>query len=176
MKCMLKYIETKMGKSYFHTITPMDMLIPGTTYFAEIKQPRSLRQNAFIHVVFERCWHNQRTERWENPEHLKAAALCAVGHCDIIEWAKSEINDMPLFIDFIALLISRIRGEGTYPILTDVGSHLQVRVARPWRFERLSHEEATKLMDPILNWLCSDAGPCPGVEPAALLKEATEGD
>jgi hypothetical protein len=141
--------------------------------WAEIKLPRSVRQNNFIHAVFEQAWLNQQREQWENPAHLKAAAFCAVGHCDIFTWKKRDVGDVRLFVSALCKFTERVRGVGTYPIMAETPDELQVRVARPWSFDgSLGHEDATKLVDSVLAWLCSKDGPCPGADPDHFFEAA----
>lgn len=172
MKLLLRHL----GHGQFAVATTPDLRaaakVPvGRAQWFEFKTPRSIRQNRFLHAIFTKAWENQRIDRWESAEHLKACALCAVGHCDVFRFDVGA-DDALRFINLLAGLIERVRGKGSYPLVSHAGDHIQVRVAKSWAFDNLTHEEATAILQPVLEWICSDQGPCPGTDPETLAFEA----
>lgn len=146
----------------------------GEALFCEIKKPRSSLQNRALFAALNKAWENQRGERWESPEYLRADAFCQVGFKTTIfyelpEDAEATEAEMQKLETFVSKVVNDVYAKDSYAFIKRVGDRgVAVDLPRSWQFNVTEHEEATKVMDAVLDFLVERV--CPGITRKQLLE------
>jgi hypothetical protein len=129
----------------------------------EVREPRSVKQSRWMHALIRKAFDNQRGDRFESPEHLRAYALCAVGHKKTATMPFPADPEMGrALVGFAQQLIAALVGEGSYAFVRRTDSGLAVDVPKTFAFDKLPHKEATRIVQAVADFLVSEDGPVPG--------------
>lgn len=167
-----------VGQGVFKAISALDMQLAeercpvNRAQIHNIKEDRSNKQNRWFFGLIGKAFENQESERWNNPEHLRAFALCRVGHRDTIPFEfpeQVEPLQLQMLADFAEALIARVRAQGKYAFVRTIHNGIAVDIPKSWAFDKLEHPEATRLAQEVADWLCTEV--CPGMTPKELFRE-----
>lgn len=173
---MIRLLMRHIGEGRFVCATATDLrlaLAKCPTQHAlwhEVQQPRSAQQNYFIYGLIKKAFDNQQGDRFESADHLMAVALCTVGHkvTTFFPLPDKDARLRQLVIDVVSKLIGALRRQSAFAFVRSTKRGLAVDVPKPWAFDKLKHEDATRLVQEIADWLVSDEGPVPGSSKAQL--------
>ena len=139
-----------------------------------LTKARSNKQSRALFAAIRKAWDNQRENRWEDPEHLRADAFCTVGHKTSIyyelpadvEPTRKEFRRLEILVSDI---VRRHHRSEDFVFVRRTGERgIAIDTPRSCAFERTEHEAATAVFDAVLDFLVEKV--CPGITREQLLE------
>ena len=134
----------------------------GEHVLARLTRPRSVRQNAFFHVLVQAAHENQRAgpplPTWQ---HLKHWLLIQAGHCDVRQFSTGSMSQ-----EVAAALRQTF---DTVDFTTD-GRSIFMRTARSVSFRKCEADAMNEIVGKVVEIISREI--VPGVNPEDLLREA----
>lgn len=170
----LEFIGIGMFRTAYHTDfeEAEQSFKVGDKLRAQLTHQRSIRQNNYFHALVQQAWENQRSgKRLPTWRHLRSHLLIMAGHCTEV---RVSCKGMPKhLIGPFMLAHARVVKDATQDVeisWDQRAEEIVYRRAKSWSFRETSSDEATKILDRVIDHICTEI--VPGMDVTRFTREA----
>jgi hypothetical protein len=134
---------------------------------AEVKFPRSSKENRLIHGAIKSAYDSQRggplfTEEEGGWRKLRSWLLCEAGHCDLYEFPAGSISRE-------VVQVLKQRDQDAFWSVDRGTGLIRMRIPRTIKFSVVRHQDFQPIKMKMLDLLCNVV--CPGTTPEQLMED-----